>query len=35
MSAPQVPSVLEAIVASAHKRVEVARERVALAALEA
>lgn len=35
MSAPQVPSVLDAIVAAAHRRVEVARTRVSLAALEA
>lgn len=35
MSTPQVPSVLDAIVASARKRVEVARERLGLAALEA
>lgn len=34
MSAPQVPSVPEAIVAAARRRVEVARERTTLASLE-
>lgn len=35
MSAQDVPSVLDAIVAAAYRRVEVARERTSLAALEA
>lgn len=34
MSAPEVPSVLDAIVAAAYKRVEVARARTSLAAVE-